>query len=165
MMHWREVSRVHLWLSYFITLFHVPDFWKFANSDKIIWNFAQMTEWALCIWKNLVWITKHTSKCFGKLFKNPPIYLSRPFSVVYLFIWQLTILHRSHMKFLKHCWITGFWWENKVWSAYDSLESVIVSLIELTYLTYYATVCVPEQLRWISGLGKYHTICEGFRYE
>ena len=62
--------------------------------------------------KNLVWITKPTSKCFGRLFNTAPIYLSRPFSVVYLFIWQLTLLHRSHFKFFRRHRITGFWLEN-----------------------------------------------------
>ena len=75
------------------------NFWKLANFFEISWNFIKSTEPVILNEKILVWIFQNTSNCFSRVCKISPMELSEAFSVVsYLFIWQLIILHRNHLK-------------------------------------------------------------------
>ena len=73
------------------------NFWKICKND---WT-------SLCLWNNSVWLTQHPSEWFFRISKISPMELSRAFSelsgalsVVSLFIWQLLILHKNHLKLL-----------------------------------------------------------------
>ena len=49
------------------------NFWKFQKSNKIAWNFAQMTEAVVVDEKKLIWSSIHTSLWFCRLSKISPI--------------------------------------------------------------------------------------------
>ena len=87
------------------------NFWKFQKSNKMAWNFAQMTE-AVVVDEKSWFGVAFTHLCGFAVSKISPISLSKTFCVVTLLFWQFTILNRIHLKLSTHHRITVFWWEN-----------------------------------------------------